>query len=295
MTVETIYLVLFLAASLGVLITLLGLGYFKRKPEPEEAARMQARYEAQHQPPPPEQRARPGAGPCHAWFLPGGGSLGQLRFKRNKEAALAIAHDLNETGRLHISVGAKKKVAQHIRALPWGEEEAGFLNRPADAFLLVIDRPLERFDPRHDRYVIVPIGFMEGAGGLEAFLGAFAFDIMANARDPMEAAEQLLRDAAEAAMAAGFAPPDVLKVLVEMFRRQVFTGRYKPLVGHGHPPQAAGPGHPPPGSPPGGAPGGPAGRAVPPPPPGGPAPSDTPLKRPAAPAKPPGGDGKPEE
>lgn len=229
MDIEVLSILLLLAASAGVVLTLLALGFFRRRELSQAHMEAQARAQAE-QAQAMAERGRPGGGPCVGWFVPGGGSLGKIRFQRHLETVQALVDDLAEARDVSVEVGIKKKVLDRIRRLPWPPQEAVFLARPQDPFFLLLDRPLEVFDPRYDRYLIVPVGFMEAAGGLEAFLGAFTFDILANRRHPMDTGEALLRDAAEAALAAGFAPPDVLRTMVQMLRQQVFAGRYRPFL-----------------------------------------------------------------
>lgn len=221
MSIEILLFVALIAGGAGVVLTLLALGRGRGDGGDDAAA------EVSGDAPP---RARPGAGPCRGWFLPGGRRLGNLRYARHREALEAMAADLSESDDIDLAIGAKKKVLAKLRRLPWPEDEARFVADPADPFLLLLDRPLEVFDPRYDRYLIVPLGFMEAAGGLEAFLGALTYDVLANRKNPMDVGERLLKDAAEAALASGFAPPDILRAVVEMLRRQVFAGRYRPFV-----------------------------------------------------------------
>lgn len=222
MDLEVLITVALAAAALGVALTLLALGRGRTEtPEP---------FSQPDDDGPPRPRARPGAGPCVGWFVQGGGKLGKLRFERCREVVAALAVDLSDSRDVDLAVGIKKKQMSNLRQLPWPDQEAVFLARPADPFLLLLDRPLDVFDPRYDRYLIVPLGFMEAAGGLEAFMGALAFDVLANKNPPMDVGERLLRDAAEAALASGFAPPDVLKSVVQMLRQQVFAGRYRPFL-----------------------------------------------------------------
>jgi hypothetical protein len=296
--IEVLSILLLLAASAGVVVTLLALGFFRRKEFAQAQAQAQAQVQAE-QAAAVANRGRPGAGPSVGWFLPGGGRLGEIRFQRHAEVVNALVEDLSEARDIHMQVGIKKKALDRLRSLPWPAQEATFLARPQDPFFLLIDRPLEVFDPRYDRYLIVPMGFMEAAGGVEAFLGAFTFDVLANRRDPMDTGEALLRDAAEAAMAAGFAPPDVLRTMVQMLRQQVFAGRYRPYLAvpasipggqmmppPGPPPQSIQPpgvGVPPGAHPAGGAPPIPSEMDGPPPVP----PAAPPLTAPAPAKKPP--------
>lgn len=224
MDLEVLSILILLAASAGALLTLLALGYFRRKEAVHEALGEGAPDG------PPQARGRPGAGPAHGWFVKAGGRLAEIRYQRVEEVVQALARDLAECRDMHFQVGMKRKQLEQLRRLAWPRNEAVFLARPLDPFLLVVDRPLEVFDPRYDRYMIVPMGFMEAAGGVEAFMGAFAFDVLANQRPPLDAGEALLRDAAEAALAAGFAPPDIFKTMVQMLRQQVFAGRYRPFL-----------------------------------------------------------------
>jgi hypothetical protein len=295
MDLEVLITVALAAAALGVALTLLALGR-GRQADPTPAH--------QDEPPgPPRPRARPGAGPCVGWFVTGGGKLGKLRFERSREVVSALAVDLSDSRDIDLRVGIKKKQMASLRQLPWPDQEAVFLARPADPFLLLLDRPLDVFDPRYDRYLIVPLGFMEAAGGLEAFMGALAFDVLANKNPPMDVGERLLRDAAEAALASGFAPPDVLRSVVQMLRQQVFAGRYRPYLAMpsptpAHAPRAPGVPAPPPAAPPPA----PSPGAAPPEPPQAegksPAPAKPaapPLATPAAPQVPPDGPRKPRE
>ncbi len=226
MDLDLLYAILLLAVTLGVLIALAGMGFFSRggAPQPEPDGGSEPGSETTL------SQARPGGGPCHVWYLPGAGRLARLRHERFRKVVKAALRDLGEFPSVVYGPELDQAGYDALRARHWGENEAAFLAMPADAFVLMIDRPLDRFDARHDRFVIVPLGFMEGAGGVEPFMGALLYDIAANHRDPMDAAETLLRDAAEVALASGFAPPDVLRVLVETFRRQVFGGRYRPFV-----------------------------------------------------------------
>lgn len=268
-----------LAMLVGALLALAGMGFFRRRAQAERASEVQEALAQAAAMPEGAPRGRPGAGPAGGWFLPGATRLGRLRFERAEEVAGAVARDLKDHGRLLLEVSGKEKALKRLRKLSWPAGESGFLARPPDAFLLITDRTLPDFDPRYDRYAIVPLGFMEAAGGIEAFLGALSFEIMGNHREPMDATEALLRDAAEAAVTAGFAPPDVLKVLVDTFRREVFTGRYRPWIAHpNQPPGPEGPMHAGPGEGPGPVPEG-----------LGPAPAaPPPLARPAPAARPPG-------
>lgn len=229
MDIEVLTILLLLAASAGVVLTLLALGFFRRRELTQAQQEAQLRAQ-QEQSAAASSRGRPGAGPCVGWFVAGGGRLGEIRFRRHAEVVEALVADLSESRDVSLEVGIKRKVLEQLRRLPWPPQEASFLARPLDSFLLMLDRPLEVFDPRYDRYLIVPLGFMEAAGGLEAFLGALTYDVLANRSNPMDTGESLLRDAAEAALAAGFAPPDVLRTMVQMLRQQVFAGRYRPYL-----------------------------------------------------------------
>ena len=302
MDLEVLITVALAAAAVGVALTLLALGRGRQDDPGSEAE--------QDDPGPPRPRSRPGSGPCVGWFIEGGGKLGKLRFERSREVVSALAKDLSDSRDVGLEVGIKKKQLSVLRKLPWPDQEAVFLARPADPFLLLLDRPLDVFDPRYDRYLIVPLGFMEAAGGLEAFLGALAFDVLANKNPPMDVGERLLRDAAEAALASGFAPPDVLRSVVQMLRQQVFAGRYRPYLAMPEPIPARARKAPPVPVPPPGAAAPPkakkkgrgAGKAAPPKTPrpgkkpGGPAkPAAPPLATPAAPQVPPDGPGKPRD
>lgn len=223
MNFEILWLLLAAAVVLGAALAILGLGLLRRGGEAGTSPR------------PPEVRipkapARPGAGPVHAWFLPGGGRFGELRFGRVKPLVEAVEEDLRGVLDLRFQVGAKKKVRVKLADLPWPKDEALFMAHPRDPFLLMIDRPLDRFDPRYDRYILVPLGFMDSAGGVEAFLGSWSYEILANKVHPLEMGEKLLQDSAELAIAAGFAPPDLFRSVLEIMRKSIFSGRYAPYV-----------------------------------------------------------------